>query len=70
MPDFNGKIYLKTTGTAMGTRFAPSFANLYVGDFKQYYIYGDHKWKDNIIYFKRYIDGFIFTSDFTDLEMF
>ena len=32
---FNGKLYLQTGGTAMGTRFAPSFANLFMGKFEQ-----------------------------------
>lgn len=26
--NFNGQIFIQTTGTAMGTRFAPSFANM------------------------------------------
>ena len=32
--EFNGQIYLQTGGTAMGTRFAPSFANLFMGQFE------------------------------------
>lgn len=53
----------------MGTRFAPCFANLYVGDFEKDFIYGNHGWKENIIFFKRYIDDLIFiwngsTQDF------
>lgn len=30
--DFNGKHYLQTGGTAMGTRLAPSYANIFMGD--------------------------------------
>ena len=33
--EFNGKLYLQTGGTAMGTRFAPSFANIFMGKFEQ-----------------------------------
>ena len=32
--EFNGTIYLQTGGTAMGIRFAPSFANLFMGQFE------------------------------------
>ena len=32
--EFNGKLYLQIGGTAMGTRFAPSFANLFMGNFE------------------------------------
>lgn len=39
----------------MGTRFVPSFANLYVGDFEMDFIYGNHKWW--------YIDDLIFGED-------
>lgn len=58
--DMDGTMPTKQkTGTTMGTRFAPRFAHLYVGDFKQELIYGNHEWKDNIKYFKRYIDDLI-----------
>ena len=33
--EFNGELYLQIGGTAMGTRFAPSFANLFMGKFEQ-----------------------------------
>lgn len=58
--DFNGKLFLQKTGTAMGSRFAPSFANLYMGDFESEFIYQNLKWKDQIIYYKRYIDDLVF----------
>ena len=32
---FDGEIYLQTQGTAMGTRMAPSYANLFMGDFER-----------------------------------
>ena len=32
--EFNGNLYLQIGGTAMGTRFAPSFANLFMGKFE------------------------------------
>lgn len=33
--DFNGKCYIQIMGTAMGKRFAPSLANIYLLDFDQ-----------------------------------
>ena len=32
---FNGKHFLQTHGTAMGTRMTPSYANLFMGNFEQ-----------------------------------
>ncbi len=37
--DFNGKHYVQTNGTAMGTRVAPTYANLFMADFEEKYIY-------------------------------
>ncbi len=37
--EFNGKHYLQIAGTAMGTRVAPSFANLYMGHFEKEHVY-------------------------------
>ena len=32
---FNGQWYLQTSGTAMGKKFAPSYANIYMAEFEQ-----------------------------------
>ena len=37
--DFNNKHYLQVGGTAMGTRVAPSFANLFMAEFEEQYVY-------------------------------
>jgi peptide-methionine (R)-S-oxide reductase len=37
--DFNGKHYLQVGGTAMGTRVAPSFANIFMADFENKWVY-------------------------------
>jgi hypothetical protein len=37
--DFNGKHYLQVGGTAMGTRVAPSFANIFMADFESKWVY-------------------------------
>ena len=37
--EFNGEHYLQTSGTAMGTRLAPSFANTFTGNFENTNVY-------------------------------
>ena len=37
--DFNGKHYLQVNGTAMGTRVAPTYANLFMADFEDKHVY-------------------------------
>ena len=40
--DFNDKHYLQVGGTAMGTRVAPSFANIFMADFEDKWVYTYH----------------------------
>ena len=37
--DFNGKHYLQVGGTAMGTRLAPTYANLFMAHFEDKFVY-------------------------------
>ena len=37
--DFNGKHYYQVSGTAMGTKLAPSYANLFMTKFEEKYVY-------------------------------
>lgn len=71
--EFDNQIFMQTRGTAMGSRFAPSFANLYMGLFESFFIQCEHKWKNNIVKYKRYIDDLIFVwhgteSDFIEFN--
>ena len=52
---FNGQNYIQVKGTAMGTRAAPNYANLFMGLFEERHIYKSI-WKKHIRYFGRYID--------------
>lgn len=59
----------------MGSKFAPSFANLYVGLFESLFITNEHKWKENIVLYKRYIDDLLFiwqgsAIDFEDFKIY
>ena len=67
---FNGISYLQRAGCAMGTKCAPSYANIFVGMFEQRYIYPRITEKARI--FLRYIDDlfFIWTSRVQQLESF
>jgi hypothetical protein len=51
--DFNGKHYLQVGGTAMGTKVAPSFANLFMAGFEDTHVYNYHKQPHTWL---RYID--------------
>ncbi len=37
--EFNGEHYLQIGGTAMGTKVAPSLANIFMGDFEEKHVY-------------------------------
>ena len=37
--EFNREHYLQISGTAMGTRVAPSFANTFMGNFEDTHVY-------------------------------
>ncbi|KAM4696110.1 xaa-Pro aminopeptidase 2 [Rhinophrynus dorsalis] len=49
---FQGEFFLQCRGTAMGTKFAPSYANLFMGLFEKEYILDDLAWREGL-----YIDG-------------
>jgi hypothetical protein len=51
--EFDEKHYLQIGGTAMGTRVAPSFANIFMSDFEDTYVYS---WTPKPTIWLRYID--------------
>uniref|UniRef100_A0A8C5WDY6 Reverse transcriptase domain-containing protein n=1 Tax=Leptobrachium leishanense TaxID=445787 RepID=A0A8C5WDY6_9ANUR len=58
---FEEKFYLQTRGTAMGTRFAPSYANLYMAGWETSFVYGSRDWAlGRVPIYKRYIDDVFF----------
>ena len=51
--EFNGQHFLQTNGTAMGTRVAPSYANIFMARFEEKFVYTYHL---AIYLWLRYID--------------
>ena len=52
--EFNGKHYIQTKGCAMGTKCAPTYANIFMEHFEEEYIYS--KISDHVLTYLRYID--------------
>lgn len=67
---FNGSFYLQTKGCAMGTKCAPSYANLFMGKFEKDHLYPRIKGK--CITYLRYIDDIllIWTASKQELKEF
>ncbi|MEE6524668.1 hypothetical protein FKM82_024255 [Ascaphus truei] len=58
---FDGVFYLQTRGTAMGTSFALSDANLILGWWDSVHVFGDRNpYRHFITFYRRYIDDLIF----------
>lgn len=71
---FERSHYLQIQGVAMGTKCAPSYANLYLGGWEQDLLFDDNiqRFFEQIPIWRRYIDDifFIWTGSHTDLLMF
>uniref|UniRef100_A0A8C5Q9K2 Reverse transcriptase domain-containing protein n=1 Tax=Leptobrachium leishanense TaxID=445787 RepID=A0A8C5Q9K2_9ANUR len=65
---FDGKYYLQTRGTAMGTSCAPSYANLYLALWEETVVFTDQtkKFTDNVSKWFRYIDDIFLLWHGTD----
>uniref|UniRef100_A0A8C5QJ44 Reverse transcriptase domain-containing protein n=1 Tax=Leptobrachium leishanense TaxID=445787 RepID=A0A8C5QJ44_9ANUR len=50
---FNDDFFLQLNGTAMGTRFAPSYANLFMAHWEESFL---SLYPENLVCYKRYID--------------
>uniref|UniRef100_A0A8C5PCD7 Reverse transcriptase domain-containing protein n=1 Tax=Leptobrachium leishanense TaxID=445787 RepID=A0A8C5PCD7_9ANUR len=57
---YDGQYFLQLMGTAMGSKVAPSYANLFMAQWEKTWIKNNHEWVDNIFNYKRYIDDIIF----------
>lgn len=68
---FQDKWFLQKRGVAMGSPFAPSFANIYMRLFEEEHIFENNRFTPHIILWKRYIDDVLVlwrgsTSDLQD----
>ena len=63
---FNNEHFLQLKGTAMGTRAAPNFANVFMGFFENKYVY-ETEWAKYVIDWLRFIDD-IFLVWIGDME--
>ena len=54
---FNSKHYLQISGTAMGTRVAPTYANLFMADLEEQFVY---TYKLQPLIWLRFIDDIFF----------
>ena len=69
--EFVGKHYIQKKGTAMGTKVAPTFANIFMGKFEEEHVY-THPLYSKVLAWFRFIDDifFIFTGTLAELEQF
>ena len=65
---FNNKHYLQIKGTAMGTRAAPNYANLFMGEFEEKYVYGS-KWNRYLTYYGRFINDIFISWNGSEEEL-
>ncbi|XP_075450419.1 uncharacterized protein LOC142491563 [Ascaphus truei] len=65
---FEQTFYLQTAGTAMGSNVAPSYANLYMTDFEEQFIYPTEHYK-RMLFYCRYIDDLLFLWEGTEEEL-
>jgi hypothetical protein len=64
--DFDSKHYLQIGGTAMGTKVAPSFANIFMADFEDKYVY-NYPTKPSL--WLRYIDDIFLIWEHSNEEL-
>uniref|UniRef100_A0A8C5WDK8 Reverse transcriptase domain-containing protein n=1 Tax=Leptobrachium leishanense TaxID=445787 RepID=A0A8C5WDK8_9ANUR len=57
---YKDQCFLQSTGTAMGSKFAPSYANLFMTEWEDNFIRIDTIWTPFCTHFRRYIDDIFF----------
>uniref|UniRef100_A0A8C5PLW3 Helix-turn-helix domain-containing protein n=1 Tax=Leptobrachium leishanense TaxID=445787 RepID=A0A8C5PLW3_9ANUR len=60
---FQDKFYLQKTGTAMGAKFAPGYANIFVAHWEQQAIWNNNPYGANLALWRRYIDDVLLIWD-------
>ncbi|XP_063819095.1 oocyte zinc finger protein XlCOF7.1-like [Pseudophryne corroboree] len=67
--EFDGSYFLQKQGTAMGTKFAPSYANIFMSEWEAQYVYGTCYENSSIRFYRRYIDDLLFIWHGDDLSI-
>ena len=63
---FNGDHYIQVGGTAMGTKVAPGFANTFMGDFEEQFVYPYHQ---QPLKYLRFLDDIFLVWQYTLEEL-
>ena len=63
---FDGRDYLQTAGTAMGTRVAPTYANIFMSDFEDKFVYTYPK---QPLFWARFIDDIFMVWEYGEEEL-
>lgn len=53
---FENHFYLQTQGAAMGSRFSPDYACLFMGYLEERYIWNNNPFFENVVLWKRFVD--------------
>uniref|UniRef100_A0A8C5WAS4 Reverse transcriptase domain-containing protein n=1 Tax=Leptobrachium leishanense TaxID=445787 RepID=A0A8C5WAS4_9ANUR len=66
---YHDTYYLQTHGTAMGTRFAPSYANLFMAHWENSAVWTGHGWGSSLVLYKCYIDDILIIWKGTKVQL-
>lgn len=64
--EFNGSFFLQTSGTAMGTKMAPNYANIFMGNLESNFL-ASRSLKP--LFYKRYIDDIFLIWSHSEEEL-
>ncbi|XP_077116947.1 uncharacterized protein LOC143773356 [Ranitomeya variabilis] len=69
---YENDFFLQICGTAMGTRFAPSYANLFVAKWEESHIFPSGNLRTGLVFWRRFIDDvlFIWNGPMIELDFF
>lgn len=64
-----GEFYREVRGTVMGARFAPSYANLFMGFWEDLAIWANNPFKAPLALYARYIDDILIIWNGSEIEL-
>lgn len=66
---FNGETYYQNEGLAMGSPLSPILADIFMHNFESTYIIKNQKYKNNLIYYYRYVDDILILWSGTTIDL-